>query len=139
MASSLQTSKESVYNYLAYLQGAGLLAGLRSPGRGFKAVRKPAKLYLDNPNLFHALLSREERAAVAGTVRESFFYNQVGSCYPLVSDAKVDFRIEEGVGFEIGGRSKSEIGLPPDCYLAVDDTEVGSGRRIPLWLFGFLY
>ncbi len=27
----------------------------------------------------------------------------------------------------------------PDSYLAVDDTEVGSGSRIPLWLFGFMY
>jgi len=27
----------------------------------------------------------------------------------------------------------------PDSYLAVDDTEIGFGNRIPLWLFGFLY
>ncbi len=27
----------------------------------------------------------------------------------------------------------------PDSYLAVDDTEIGSGARIPLWMFGFLY
>lgn len=26
-----------------------------------------------------------------------------------------------------------------DSYLAVDDTEIGSGARIPLWMFGFLY
>lgn len=24
----------------------------------------------------------------------------------------------------------------PDSYLAVDDTEIGSGARIPLWMFG---
>ena len=27
----------------------------------------------------------------------------------------------------------------PDSFLGVDNTEVGHGCRIPLWLFGFLY
>lgn len=27
----------------------------------------------------------------------------------------------------------------PDSYLAIDDVEYGTGKRIPLWLFGFLY
>ena len=26
----------------------------------------------------------------------------------------------------------------PDSYLAVDDTEIGRGNKIPLWLFGLL-
>lgn len=25
----------------------------------------------------------------------------------------------------------------PDSYLAIDDTEIGFGNKIPLWLFGF--
>ena len=43
--------------------------------------------------------------------------------------------------FEVGGKGKTfdQIADIPDSYLAVDDTEVGSGNRIPLWLFGFLY
>lgn len=27
----------------------------------------------------------------------------------------------------------------PNSFLAVDDTEVGHGNRIPLWMFGFTY
>jgi len=27
----------------------------------------------------------------------------------------------------------------PDSYVVNDDTEVGFGNKIPLWLFGFLY
>lgn len=43
--------------------------------------------------------------------------------------------------FEIGGAGKTfdQIKDEPDSYLAVDDTEIGSGARIPLWMFGFLY
>lgn len=43
--------------------------------------------------------------------------------------------------FEVGGRSKTfaQIADAPDSYLAVDDTEIGSRHRIPLWMFGLLY
>ena len=27
----------------------------------------------------------------------------------------------------------------PDSFLAIDDIEVGTGNRIPLWIFGCLY
>lgn len=43
--------------------------------------------------------------------------------------------------FEIGGAGKTfdQIKDEPYSYLAVDDTEIGSEARIPLWMFGFLY
>ncbi|MDO5526810.1 MAG: hypothetical protein Q4F85_12085 [Prevotella sp.] len=43
--------------------------------------------------------------------------------------------------FEVGGKKKSfeQIADVPSSFLAVDDTEVGYGNRIPLWLFGFCY
>jgi hypothetical protein len=41
----------------------------------------------------------------------------------------------------VGGHNKSfdQIKDVPDSFLAIDDTEVGYGNRIPLWMFGFLY
>jgi hypothetical protein len=41
----------------------------------------------------------------------------------------------------VGGKSKTfeQIHDIPDSFLAVDDTETGSGNRIPLWMFGLLY
>jgi len=52
-----------------------------------------------------------------------------------------DFLIEGKHLFEVGGRGKTfdQIADLPDSYLAIDDTEVGHGNRIPLWQFGFLY
>ncbi len=43
--------------------------------------------------------------------------------------------------FEIGGRNKGfeQIKGIPNSYLAIDDIEIGIGKKIPLWLFGFLY
>ena len=37
------------------------------------------------------------------------------------------------------GKTFDQIADLPNSYLAVDDTETGSGCRIPLWMFGFLY
>lgn len=42
---------------------------------------------------------------------------------------------------EVGGLKKNSdrIADVDNSYLAVDDTEVGHGHRIPLWLFDFIF
>jgi hypothetical protein len=53
---------------------------------------------------------------------------------------KGDFVVDDTYVFEVGGASKTNkqiLGLP-DSFLAVDDIEIGSRNKIPLWLFGFL-
>ena len=141
MAANLGISREYVNNFLEYLRLAGLFAFLGRPEGGFKAVRKPRKVYLDNPNLFPTLLASSEVAPRVGAIRESFFLNQVYSACGVAADAQVDFVTAGGYRFEVGGRSKGEEQLhgAKNAYLAVADIEIGSGRRIPLWLFGFLY
>jgi hypothetical protein len=41
----------------------------------------------------------------------------------------------------VGGKSKKfgQIHQIPDSYLVLDEIERGIGKKIPLWLFGFLY
>lgn len=52
-----------------------------------------------------------------------------------------DFLIDGRYLFEVGGKGKTfeQIADIADSFLAVDETDVGHGNRIPLWLFGFLY
>jgi len=141
MAGNLQVSKEFVYNFIEYLRAAGLFSFLETPARGFKAVRKPHKVYLDNPNLYRTLLGTSGAAALRGPIRESFFLNQAQAVARLQADPKADFRTDSGLRFEVGGRSKGPAQLQGDeqAYLALDDLEVGSSRRIPLWMFGLVY
>ncbi|MBT4401134.1 MAG: methyltransferase domain-containing protein [Bacteroidetes bacterium] len=42
---------------------------------------------------------------------------------------------------EVGGRNKDrkQIAGQKDAYLVKDQIEIGTGKNIPLWLFGFLY
>ena len=45
--------------------------------------------------------------------------------------------MNEKYNFSIGGKYAEPI--EPDGYAASDRIEIGEGRKIPLWLFGFLY
>jgi len=51
------------------------------------------------------------------------------------------FLIDNLHTIEVGGHRKSfeQIKDMDNSYLAVGDIEIGNGKKIPLWLFGFLY
>ena len=68
---------------------------------------------------------------------QTFFYNQVGYKNVVKSSDGFDFKINDKYSFVIGGKY-----IEPDKnqgFAAADRIEVGEGRKIPLWLFGFLY
>mgnify|MGYP007022114120 CR=1 FL=1 len=74
-------------------------------------------------------------------MREPFFANQSSAVATLTMPKKGDFLINSTSLFEVGGQGKKfdQIKDIPNSYLAIDDTEVGVGNKIPLWMFGFLY
>jgi hypothetical protein len=52
-----------------------------------------------------------------------------------------DFLVDEKYIFEIGGKNKGfkQIKDIENSFVVADDIEIGSGSKVPLWLFGFLY
>ena len=74
-----------------------------------------------------------------GTIRETFFVNQLKEL-PIFLGDRADFIVDK-ITFEIGGKSKKETQLEKvqDGYLVLDNIEIGNQKRIPLYLFGFLY
>ena len=125
--------------YLQYLEEAGLILMAPRGKTGFGALRKPEKIYLNNPTLIHALALPQQPDQ--GSLRETFFFNMLGNIYPVSIPRRGDFLVDGRLVFEIGGKNKDfqQIKDLPDSFLAVDDIESGYGARIPLWLFGFLY
>jgi hypothetical protein len=79
-------------------------------------------------------------AANMGSIRETFFFNQVSTRHTVTSAKFGDFMVDDIYTFEIGGASKTseQIRGVPNSYLALH-TESGNNKRIPLWLFGLLY
>ncbi|MBQ7678512.1 MAG: hypothetical protein IJT34_01495, partial [Butyrivibrio sp.] len=134
----LDTDRNQGLRMLYTLQKANLLSLLSSDKASLSHMSKPDKIYCDNTNIMYCFTEKIN----TGTVRETFFLNQVKSAgYVVAYPKQGDFLIENEILFEVGGRKKSfeQIADIPNSYLAVDDIETGYGNRIPLWMFGFLY
>lgn len=137
LCEALGTTRDSCLKILYALDRAGVLNLLTAELKNYKKLVNPDKIFLGNPNIMYALGGKTE----TGTIRETFFANQVGANYSLQYPKKGDFLVNGKYLFEVGGSGKSfeQIKDEPDSFLAVDETETGTGNRIPLWLFGFLY
>lgn len=141
ISGQLGLSKEYVYNYLDYLKEAHIFSFLHQNEQGLRLVRKAQKIYLENPNLFHAILGKTGLRAEIGAVRESYFVNQVAGVHRVFAGDQNDFIVDNHYHFEVGGRQKGndQIRGKKNAFIAADGIEVGSQNKIPLWLFGFLY
>jgi predicted AAA+ superfamily ATPase len=137
IATAAQISRVKLYDYITFLNDGQMLLLLDEPIKGIKKINKPAKIYLNNTNLLFAYCQNSK----IGTIRETFFANQVSQKYKLNISTKGDFTIDEKYKIEIGGKTKgfNQIKDIPNGYVVADDIEIGTGNKIPLYLFGFLY
>lgn len=137
IAQMLHVSRNSLEDYFAYMEKAGLIAQLRDDTKGIRNLGKVDKVYLDNTNLLYTLVGE---TVSSGTLREAFFYNQMRVNNQVRASKKVDFTIGE-YHFEIGGKNKKQqqLGGKPNSYLVKDEIEYGHTNVIPLWAFGMNY
>lgn len=133
----LSTSNDLGLKMLYALDKAQILSLLTSETKNYKHLYKPDKIFLSNTNLMHALCTTVDK----GNERETFFLCMTSAVAEVKTPQTGDFIIDGKLLFEVGGRRKSfaQIKDIPVSFLAVDDTEVGFGNRIPLWMFGLLY
>lgn len=137
LATQLESTRDQILKMLYLLDRAGLLWLLTDKTKDYKHLTGPKKIYLNNTNLMHALSTKVSE----GTMRETFFANQIGAVTSLTMPKQGDFMADGKYLFEVGGSRKTlnQIANLPNSYLAIDDIEVGNGNRIPLWMFGCLY
>ena len=138
LSGDLEVARNTIMLYLNYLEEAKLFNLLQSKSSSEANLGKPEKVYLHHPNLMYAIT---KNTVQDGTVRESFFFNQVANVHKVTASQHADFLVNEKYTFEIGGKNKTRKQLKAvfDGYIAADNLEVGSGKTIPLWIFGFLY
>ncbi|WP_045220827.1 ATP-binding protein [Desulfonatronum thioautotrophicum] len=129
--------QRTLKTYLKLLEDSGLTRSLLRTSKGLRAMEKPEKIFLNNPNLIHAFAARADR----GTLRETFFLSMLAPLHEVLAPERGDFLVNDTHVFEIGGRKKTfeQIKDAKQAFLALDEMEHGFGSRIPLWLFGFLY
>lgn len=137
LSGQLESTRDQTLKMLYLLDRAGLLNLLTDKAKDYKHLTGPKKIYLNNPNLMYALSAHISE----GTMRETFFANQLGAVASLTLPKQGNFMADGKYLFEVGGSRKTfdQIADIPNSFLAIDDIEVGNGNRIPLWMFGCLY
>ena len=133
----LQTERNQGMKMLRALERARLLCLLAPHPPKLKNLAAPEKIYCGDPNLACALAPQTD----SGTLRETFFASQLRQAHALHVPSAGDFLVDSKHLVEVGGHSKTfdQIADAPDSHVAADGIETGWGRKIPLWLFGFLY
>ena len=133
----LSTNNDLGLRMLYALDKAQILALLINQTKSYKYLCKPEKIFLNNTNLMHVLCPQVDK----GNERETFFYSHLRVANEVKFPKQGDFLINDKYLFEVGGKKKNfdQIADVANSFLAVDDTEVGYGNRIPLWMFGMVY
>lgn len=133
----LEVSRNNIADLCAWLEKAGLIGQLRAITDGRQGLRKVDKVYLDNATLIYVL---GNKSTEIGTIRETFFYNQMRVMTDIISSRISDFEID-GKTFEVGGKKKKQKQIQDVAqgYVVKDDIETGYGNIVPLWQFGLTY
>ncbi|WP_321335396.1 AAA family ATPase [uncultured Bacteroides sp.] len=134
LASDIQTSRATVMNYIKYLADARMINMIYPKGQAFP--KKPAKIMMHNTNLMYTIypLNVEEQ-----DVLDTFFLNTMYKDHKLhKGDKGSSFLVDETTPFKIcceGYKVKNS----PNVTHVMHNLEIGHGKQIPIWIFGFLY
>ena len=131
-------SRTALMQYLNTLHESRITFNIAKQSAGIARLQKPEKIYLDNTNLSYALLGS---APNRGTLRETFFANQLRYSHSIEAAESGDFFVDGTYTFEVGGQNKTnrQVAGLDNAYVVADNIEYGTGNRIPLWMFGLLY
>lgn len=137
LSTKIGINRKTLYLYIHYLTLGDIFLKVLPKTKGHGIFSKPSKLYLNSTNLSYAYCDNYE----IGTLRESFFVNQVNRNYALSYSKIGDFLLDNKYIIEIGGKNKSfkQVKDIENSFVVADDIEIGFGNKVPLWLFGFLY
>jgi len=147
----MKDNYKGLYRFLEYLNRAKIFNIIKPKAKGDAIFVKPEKIYLNNTNLHFAYCSNSQ----IGTLREVFIASMLQDKHSLEVAKKGDFLVDGKFLLEVGGKKKSykharakrlnpavkrgQIKDMQNSFIVADDIEIGSGNKIPLWLFGFLY
>ncbi len=137
IAEAADISRVKLYDYLRYMEEGGMLRLVGTADKDTKQKTKPARIYIDNTNLqiFYNAASDVKH------IRETFFVNQLSALAKITAT-------KDGLFF-VNGKWRFQLNHTPgdveifdelrNAYRVVDTLVSDHPKRIPLWLFGFLY
>jgi predicted AAA+ superfamily ATPase len=136
LSERLEAPRNTILRLLDLLHQAKLIKLLNAEHIKLSYLQKPEKIYFENTNFVH--LFADGKANI-GSIRETFFFNQLSQIHRVSASKFGDFMVDEKYTFEVGGPNKNfqQIKGVPNSYLAID-VKNSVGNKVPLWLFGML-
>ena len=137
LCTMMQIGRNQLMRLFDLLDRAGVIRMIYSEDKGLKQLVKPEKIVFGNTNIMDALSENVE----TGTVRETFFANQLSLENRIAMPQKGDFLVNSDYVFEVGGHGKGykQISGVKGSFVVADGIEIGIDNKIPLWLFGMMY
>lgn len=138
LAEKTSIHRNSINNYLYFLEKAKLISLLHTAGNSVATLQKPEKIYLDNTTLLAAIGNSNNEA---GTVRETFFYSQLKVNHTVAYSGIGDFIVDQRYTFEVGGYTKKQQQVEgiSNAWVVKDQLESYTYKSLPLWWFGMMY
>ncbi|MBN2441701.1 MAG: ATPase, partial [Spirochaetales bacterium] len=142
IAKYLEQDNKTVQNYLNILHETGIINLIKEMKIGSNLLKTKEKIYLNNPDIYHAVSEEIGIENRIGAIREIFFINMIRNSENKIFYSNIgDFEIN-GIYFEIGGRKKSIKQIKEyidNSFIVKDDIIYYEKNTIPLMYFGFLY
>lgn len=125
----LEISRNTLPDYLLYLEKAGLINLLREKANGLKLLEKIDKVYLNNSDITYML---SDMTPDIGNIRETVFFAWMRVRHFVTSSPISDFEID-GRTFEVGGRNKKQVQIKnaTEGYVVKDDIEYAYKNETP--------
>ncbi len=138
LSGAVELNRTTLLSYLKSLTDAKLIDSLFKDLKRVSSLQKPDKIFLENTNLMYLYQGKN---ADEGNVRETFLVNQLSYNQTVEFSEVSDFFVNDKYTIECCGKSKTgeQVKTLKNAFVASDGIETGSGSKIPLWLFGFLY
>lgn len=136
LAVEIQTSRATVMNYIKYLADSRLINMIYPKGEAFP--KKPCRVMMHNTNLIYSIYPVQIREQ---DVLETFFLNTTmynGHKLYKGESKGVSFLLDGEIPFRICNKD-CKVKNHTDVFQATSHIEMGHGKQIPLWLFGFVY
>ena len=108
LSTSLGTTRDSLLKLLYNLDKAEILELITVELKSYKKLVNPEKIYLGNTNLMYALSPKID----VGTLRETFFIDQLSAIGTVQMPLKGDFLVNGKYLFEKSGFTRCSMGHP---------------------------
>lgn len=142
IARHIGMDNKTVQHYVNILHETGLVELVAENRSGSAVLKKTEKMYLDNPDLYKAIIDEIGYELHVGTMREVFFIKMLKNSGHKVYYSKTGYFEIKNTFFEIGGKNKTRKQIKnslDNAFLIKDNILFGNRHEIPLYLFGFLY